>query len=173
MLSLQEILNRCNIQGKILEHNGENRIFLFFEFNPAWNDAIRKVNGSRWSKTQQAWHIAANQATADELKQHLSVEPIEENIAWEIASIDYVKLLENAGYTYSLQKTYLLEFKSFAEHFYLQNPMELSKADIKQYLKVLAVQKGYTAPQIDKSVESIQFFYEQVMQQSLNNYFEC
>jgi integrase/recombinase XerD len=43
--------------AKIISHNGEKRIAVYFEKSNELISRIRKVEGARWSQTLKVWHI--------------------------------------------------------------------------------------------------------------------
>ena len=43
--------------AKIISHNGDKRIAVYFEKNTELISRIRKVEGARWSQTLKVWHI--------------------------------------------------------------------------------------------------------------------
>jgi len=48
-------------------HRNERRVLLSFEDNSRLNNIIRRIRGSRWSKTLRGWHIACNREALSEI----------------------------------------------------------------------------------------------------------
>ncbi len=42
---------------KLLKHNGEPRIGVYFEKNAELISRIKKIEGTRWSQSKRVWHI--------------------------------------------------------------------------------------------------------------------
>lgn len=45
------------IKYQLLQHKGENRIAILFEYDALLLARIKKVHGSKWSQTNKCWHI--------------------------------------------------------------------------------------------------------------------
>lgn len=50
-----------------VNHKGENRLLLKFEYNKELIDTIRKIPGCYWSKTHNAWHVSDSPESKVEL----------------------------------------------------------------------------------------------------------
>ncbi len=48
------------ISFKIVQHRGESRIAIRFEYNADWVIRLRKATDAKWSKTMRCWHICNN-----------------------------------------------------------------------------------------------------------------
>lgn len=46
-----------NWSAKIISHNGEKRIAIYFEKNKDLIERIKKLEGSRWSQSLRVWHL--------------------------------------------------------------------------------------------------------------------
>lgn len=46
-----------NWSAKIISHNGEKRIAVYFEKNKELIERIKKLEGSRWSQSLKVWHL--------------------------------------------------------------------------------------------------------------------
>lgn len=46
-----------NWNAKIISHNGEKRIAVYFEKNKELIERIKKLEGSRWSQSLKVWHL--------------------------------------------------------------------------------------------------------------------
>lgn len=57
-LQLQHFVTNKTITAKLVTHDNQQRIALYFENNAALNQLVRAIPGARWSKTLKAWHIA-------------------------------------------------------------------------------------------------------------------
>ena len=49
-----------SIEINLIKHRGSNWILLCFVANDAWNKRMKKVAGSRWSKTHKGWLVPDN-----------------------------------------------------------------------------------------------------------------
>ena len=57
-LQLQHFVTNKTITAKLVTHDSQQRIALYFENNAAINQLVRTIPGARWSRTLKAWHIA-------------------------------------------------------------------------------------------------------------------
>ena len=46
-----------NWSAKIISHNGEKRIAVYFEKNKELIERIKQLEGSRWSQKMKVWHL--------------------------------------------------------------------------------------------------------------------
>ncbi|HNP53652.1 MAG TPA: hypothetical protein PKK69_03520, partial [Ferruginibacter sp.] len=62
-------------------HRGERRYFLHFGSTREINPLIKRISGSRWSRTRQSWHLPFSKTTIQDLRKILPKE-------WEIQHSD-------------------------------------------------------------------------------------
>jgi integrase/recombinase XerD len=55
------------IDVKPIQHGGEKRYFVFFGYNDHYNQLVRRVDGSRYSKSYRAWHVPASKKSLSTL----------------------------------------------------------------------------------------------------------
>jgi integrase/recombinase XerD len=68
------------IQYEIVQHRGESRILIKFDYNKAWIERLRKNTDAKWSRTLGCWHIADTVENRKRCKLEL------ENGEWKMGS---------------------------------------------------------------------------------------
>ncbi|MBK7129951.1 MAG: tyrosine-type recombinase/integrase [Crocinitomicaceae bacterium] len=79
-----------------------------------------------------------------------------------LVPIEYVEKLENKMYSFNTAKTYLCCFSIFMQQFKNIPLMEISEEDILSYMNQL-VRSGKSSTYINQMINSIKFYYENVM----------
>lgn len=46
-----------NWEAKLIKHNNETRIAVYFEKDAALIARIKKIEGARWSQSKKVWHL--------------------------------------------------------------------------------------------------------------------
>ncbi len=49
----------CHMKIKLERHRNELRLLVFFDYDPAIIQKIRKIEGSHWSQSKRCWHLPA------------------------------------------------------------------------------------------------------------------
>ena len=61
-------------EAKLVKHNKEKRIAIYFEKDATIITRIKKLTGVRWSATLKAWHLPDNQENRNRFKIKLEIE---------------------------------------------------------------------------------------------------
>ncbi|MEI7509231.1 MAG: site-specific integrase [Flavobacterium sp.] len=108
--------------SKLIRHNNESRIGVYFEKNPILIARIKKLEGSRWSQTLSVWHLPDTEENRIKFKLPLAATslPNEEGIA---ALAQLKNYLRSKRYSEKTVGSYSDALKSFLV-FYNQRPIE-------------------------------------------------
>lgn len=150
-----------NWNAKIITHNKEKRIAVYFEKNAELIARIKLVEGSRWSQTLGVWHIP----DTDENRIRFKITPISQTIpsAEGIEQIEKFKQwLRSKRYSESTLTTYSEALKSFLI-FYREKPIaEITNEDVIVYNNEFILKNNLSASYQNQIVNAIKLFFKTV-----------
>lgn len=79
--------------------------------------------------------------------------------------------LKLRGYSVNTQRTYLQHFKEFLLFFYESHPIDISEAEIRNFILFLIEKRKLSKSTQNQAINSIKFFYEQVLMQERKVYY--
>lgn len=79
--------------------------------------------------------------------------------------------LKLRGYSENTQRTYLQHFKEFLLFFYESHPIDISEAEIRNFILFLIEKRKLSKSTQNQAINSIKFFYEQVLMQERKVYY--
>ena len=174
---------------KKVQHKGQDRISLTFEYDINLIDKVKKLPDCNWSQTMRCWHMPYR----DDYREYLSkILPCiefksEQDIQLTRKSVNKMALPDNKKnelksgvnnknkallkvYTdtmvlkrlsSSTQKVYSEFFKEFSDYYYETNIDKLDYQRIFKYIKKKAENLGYTRRK--QMIAAIKFYFEQVL----------
>jgi integrase/recombinase XerD len=168
------------IQYQPIQHRGQSRILIKFEFNKTWIDRLRKTTDARWSKTLKAWHISDTEENRKKCKLQPQVaaptnkiyEKDTNKVIYKEKIIDPINahILPNLkqhlilkAYSPSTHKTYINEVSVFLQHIGTRNADTLTAINIKAYLQYCLEKLNLSENTIHSRLNALKFYYEQVL----------
>ncbi|MBL7811747.1 MAG: tyrosine-type recombinase/integrase [Bacteroidetes bacterium] len=161
-------LNKSGISPETIEYKGEKRFALRYTYNDTLNQSVRKIPGSRFSRTLGCWHIpAAKQHLIDLIRDLQPAGP--ESVLHETAGQtlpewleDYTRQIKIRGYSQSTLKNYRGNILLFWHYFQKQDIRNLQRREIEKFLEFLLDARKYGASSLNSMVNAIKFLYEKV-----------
>ena len=99
-------------KSKVIKHNGESRIGVYFERNTDLIAWIKKFEGSRWSQSLRVWHLPDTSDYRKQFKIALAEESMPSVEGFEGIE-QFKRYLRSKRYSESTIKTYSEALKSF------------------------------------------------------------
>jgi integrase/recombinase XerD len=147
--------------AKLIKHNSENRIAVYFEKNKDLIARIKQVEGARWSQQKTVWHIPDTL----ENRERFNIEPLENSLpsAEGIAQIEKFKQwLRSKRYSESTLTTYSEALKSFLV-FYREKPIsEITNEDVIIYNNEYILKNKLSASYQNQIVNAIKLFFKTI-----------
>lgn len=149
--------------AKIISHNGEKRIAVYFEKSNELISRIRKVEGARWSQTLKVWHIpntvenqirfsiVVNQPSKEGLEQ------IEKFKQWLISK----------RYSSNTIKTYTEALRSFLTFFNQKASNEISNEDLIIYNNEYIFKNRLSTSYQNQIVNAIKLYFKTVKEKKI------
>jgi integrase/recombinase XerD len=182
MISLNDLLQEDitslpEVVVKPVWHHGIRKVGLFFENNPTCYQAIKKINGSRFSKSCSCWVVSFNSGLLQEILKVFSGIAAVNMDDLSVHQYDpkecpptYQELLIRKRYSPSTIKNYISQFSSFINYFPALSLSDLNDDHVKSYMHYLITEKKVSSSTQNIVINSIKFYYEQVLGESQKLY---
>lgn len=147
-----------NWSAKLIRHNKENRIAVYFEKNAEMIARIKKIEGVRWSSTLVAWHLPDTEENRIRFKiipLSLTIPSVEgqENIE------KFKQWLRSKRYSESTLTTYTEALKSFLI-FYREKPIAtITNEDVIIYNNEYIIKNNLSASFQNQIVNALKLFF--------------
>lgn len=148
-----------NWNAKLIRHNKESRIGVYFEKNTELIARIKKLAGARWSQSLSVWHLPDTQENRIKFKLPLATNfiPNESGIA---ALAHFKNYLRSKRYSENTITTYCDALKSFLV-FYNQKPIEmLTNDDVIIYNNEYIVKNNLSASYQNQITNAIKLYFK-------------
>ena len=147
--------------AKIITHQKEKRIAVFFEKNPEFIARIKQLTGSKWSQSKKVWHVPDN----DENRIRFNLSPASQALP-SIEGIEHIKKFQlwmrSKRYSESTVATYCDALKSFLV-FYREKPIaEINNEDVVVYNNDYILSNKLSASYQNQIVNSIKLFFQTI-----------
>ncbi|MFO7671091.1 MAG: site-specific integrase [Bacteroidales bacterium] len=151
------------------EQHGKPFTVLRFKYNKPLIAKVKKISGSRWSKSLSAWVIPKEDSSSEDIVKELSGSASFEfkkgkNLATD-HNIDtalppgYLELLQQKRYSPNTIKTYSSYFLHFQRHFSTKNIERMKKEEINAYLLELINRNKISDSQQNQRINAIKNFH--------------
>lgn len=148
-----------NWNAKLIRHNKESRIGVYFEKNTDLIARIKKLAGARWSQSLSVWHLPDTEENRIKFKLPLATNfiPNESGIA---ALAHFKNYLRSKRYSENTITTYCDALKSFLV-FYNQKPIEmLTNDDVIIYNNEYIVKNNLSASYQNQITNAIKLYFK-------------
>ncbi|HMG83965.1 MAG TPA: tyrosine-type recombinase/integrase [Ferruginibacter sp.] len=159
-----------SIHYQIIFHRGKSCIAISFLHDVSWNNRIKAVAGSRWSKSLNAWTIpdtAENRircklpSTDIEIQTaKVPVTQMSGNNKEQLAK--FLQHLQLKAYSPSTIRTYRNEFTPFLQLLHNIPAQDLEPTHLQRYL-LYCFKQGLKENSIHSRINALKFYYEQVL----------
>lgn len=147
--------------ARLIKHNSENRIAIYFEKNQDLIARIKQIAGARWSQQKTVWHIP----DTIENRERFKIEPLANSLpsAEGILQIEKFKQwLRSKRYSESTISTYSEALKSFLI-FYREKPVvEINNEDVIIYNNEYILKNNLSASYQNQIVNAIKLFFKTI-----------
>lgn len=148
-----------NWRAKIIKHNHEQRIAVYFEKDAALIAWIKTFPGARWSQTKVYWHLPDNDENRRKLGIPLLAElsPNEEGMR---GLESFKRWLRSKRYSENTIKTYSEALKSFLVFYRLKDLNEIDNDDVIQYNTDYILKNSLSSSYQNQIVNAIKLFFK-------------
>ncbi len=161
----------------LISYQNKPRIKVSFDYNPAWNKKMQAVEGAKWSKTLNSWHIpdtAENRKKCGLAKNDTAIIKPQAQAQTSKAALSFIsannkeelrKFLQQLAlkaYSPSTIRTYKNEFEQLLQTVGKYPVQSLQPDDLKRYL-LKCIDNGLKENTIHSRLNALKFYYEQVL----------
>jgi integrase/recombinase XerD len=153
-------------QAKVIQHNKESRIAVYFEKNMDFIVRIKKLEGARWSQTLVAWHLP----DTEENRVRFSISFSKGKSALSQIKDDnqlvlkrYIEEIHLRGYSIATLKTYRNEFGIYLNYLKEIPAQDATVENIRNYILYCINELQLSEATIHSRINAIKFYYEQVL----------
>ncbi|REH50592.1 site-specific recombinase XerD [Tenacibaculum gallaicum] len=152
------------------QHNGENRIFISFQYTIEKKNALRKrFPSAKWSKTKRAWHLpdlpVVRKALNIPLKSIFIQQKSKIHAVNEQALSNFIAQLELKAYSQNTIKIYVSEFIHLLKILKSYSVNNLTPKRLKDYFLYCVKVEKMKERKINGKINAIKFYFEQVLHQ--------
>lgn len=151
-------LKAMNWSAKIINHNGEKRIAVYFEKNKELIERIKKLEGSRWSQSMKVWHLPNN--SENQIKFGVLInKPSSEGLE-QIEK--FKQWLISKRYSSNTIKTYTEALRSFLTFFNTKNSNDITNDDLILYNNEFIFKNKLSSSYQNQIVNAIKLYFKTI-----------
>lgn len=152
-------------EAKIVKHNKEERIAVYFEKDAVLITRIKKLEGVRWSSTLRTWHLPDTNENRKKFKIEL---PIIINTV-HIQKIEQFNMwLKSRRYSESTVKIYCDAISIFLKHYNNKSIEEINNNDLITFNNDYILKNKFSSSYQNQMVNAIKLFFKQIKGSELN-----
>lgn len=173
-LQLQHFVTNKTITAKLVTHDSQLRIALYFENNAAINQLVRTIPGARWSRTLKAWHVAdveIHRKMCNLLSVDRNTNAIKNNrqISTETQDLlnKYTNWMEVKRYSKSTIESYTNALLVFFSYHHTKNADQITNQDVMDFNTHYVLKKNLSATYQSQFINALKLFYQTVKNHKL------
>jgi integrase/recombinase XerD len=144
--------------AKLIKHNSENRIAVYFEKNKDLIARIKQIEGARWSQQKTVWHIPDTL----ENRERFNIEPLENSLP-SMEAVEQIEKfkqwLRSKRYSESTITTYSEALKSFLVFYREKAISEINNEDVIVYNNDHILKNNLSASYQNQTVNAIKLYF--------------
>ena len=161
--------DRIHWEAKLINHNSQCRIGVYFEKDSALILRIKQIIGVKWSQSLKVWHLPDTPEIRIRFKlipKTISKTTINKiNLVNQQAYQNYIDLLNLKSYSKNTIRTYTAEFAQLLYLIKNKDVNTLGVEQLKSYLLYCLQILKLSENQVHSRINAIKFYYEQVLKQ--------
>jgi integrase/recombinase XerD len=169
----QHIANKT-ITPKLVEHDNQKRIALYFANTSTLNQLVRAIPGARWSRTLKAWHIAdveIHRKICNLLSIDRNTNAIKNNRQISIETQDllnkYTNWMEVKRYSKSTIESYTNALLVFFSYLHTKDADQINNQDVMDFNTNYILKKNLSATYQSQFINALKLFYQTVRNHKL------
>ncbi|WP_338647907.1 site-specific tyrosine recombinase/integron integrase [Flavobacterium sp. KS-LB2] len=152
--------------AKLITHNNENRIAVYFERDVDLIARIKQVEGARWSQKKIVWHIP----DTIENRERFKIEPLK-NALPSLEGMEhitkFIQWLSSKRYSPSTIKTYSEALKSFLIFYREKQIAEITNEDVIIYNNEFILKNNLSASYQNQIVNALKLFFKTIQDKQI------
>ena len=147
--------------AKLIKHNSENRIAVYFEKSQDLIARIKQIEGARWSQQKTVWHLPDTLENRERFK----IKPLSYSLASPegIVQIEkFIQWMRSKRYSESTITTYSEALKSFLIFYREKSVVEINNEDVIIYNNEYILKNNLSASYQNQIVNAIKLFFKTI-----------
>ena len=166
---LTELIANKTIMAKLVVHDNQHRIALYFANTAILNQLVRAIPGARWSRTLKAWHIIDNElyrSACNILTNNAHTNAIKNNrdISAQTQELlnKYTNWMEVKRYSKSTIESYTNALLVFFSYHNQKNVEQINNQDVMDFNTHYVLKKNLSATYQSQFINALKLFYQTV-----------
>jgi integrase/recombinase XerD len=147
-----------NWHTKLVNHKGEDRIAVYFDYSAELTARIKALTGARWSQQMKAWHLPDTVTYRERFK----IPTSSENVLATETSVqigEFSQWLKSKRYSHNTHKTYTEALKSFLTFFSDKPIAEITNQDVVVYNNEFILKNKLSASYQNQIINAIKLYF--------------
>ncbi len=166
---LTELIANKTIMAKLVVHDNQYRIALYFANTATLNQLVRAIQGARWSRTLKAWHITDNEiyrSACNIQPSNANTNAIKNNreISAQTQELlnKYTNWMEVKRYSKSTIESYTNALLVFFSYHNQKNVEQINNQDVMDFNTHYILKKNLSATYQSQFINALKLFYQTV-----------
>lgn len=166
---LAQLITNKTITAKLVTHDNQPRIALYFANTATLNQLVRAMPGARWSRTLKAWHIADVEMHRNACKlppSNSNTNAIKNNLKISTKTQEllnkYTNWMEVKRYSKSTIESYTKALLVFFSYHHLKNVDQITNQDVMDFNTHYILKKDLSATYQSQFINALKLFYQTV-----------
>lgn len=166
---LSELIANNTIMAKLVVHDNQYRIALYFANTATLNQLVRAIQGARWSRTLKAWHITDNEiyrSACNIQPSNANTNAIKNNreISAQTQELlnKYTNWMEVKRYSKSTIESYTNALLVFFSYHNQKNVEQINNQDVMDFNTHYILKKNLSATYQSQFINALKLFYQTV-----------
>jgi integrase/recombinase XerD len=169
VIQIAQLITNKTIMAKLVLHDNQQRIALYFANTATLNQLVRAIPGARWSRTLKAWHIADNEThrNACNLKpNNAHTNAIKNNREISTQTQELLKMYTNwmevKRYSKSTIESYTHALLVFFSYHNKKNVDQITNQDVMDFNTHYVLNKNLSATYQSQFINALKLFYQTI-----------
>ena len=156
-----------NWSAKIISHNGEKRIAVYFEINQLLINRIKKLDGSRWSQTKKVWHLPNTEEYRNQFQIIIPKKksPNDEGIQ---ALTQFKQWLRSKRYSENTILTYCDGLKTFLVYYNHKSIESITNEDVILFNNNHILKNNFSASYQNQIINAIKLYFKTIRETNID-----
>jgi len=152
-------------KAELAKHRDESRIMVYFDYNPALIERLRKLGDARWSSSRRAWHVPDCEENRKRFKLPLERSLTEVHLK-KIG--EFRRWLEAKRYSQNTIKTYVEVLSTFLLYFCEKPLEEITNKDLSNFNNDYIINNKLSSSYQNQLVNSVKLFFRVVQETQID-----
>ncbi|RZN37553.1 MAG: hypothetical protein EFT35_05985 [Methanophagales archaeon ANME-1-THS] len=135
----------------------EERVKIYFPYNPAYITKIKTIEGYRWHPEERCWSVPYSEGVVKRMVSLFDGEKVEADLSLYLEDLRRELVLRK--YSPMTIKAYV-HYNDEVLKFFGKNPYEITNNDVKDYLFHLVEEREVSTSTLNSATNALKFYYE-------------